>query len=140
MYRNKKAAAAIYGWDRPLLTFIYPGFDCGSSPASAWRISSRVARAHAHLLPRSRALTACSPRPKPGRSRGPWAERRRGQPIFHPGLRDSKLGCCRVKKQVVHILPVKWKYEGKPKSESLYKDPTQQQWRKVPLVSVWKPT
>ena len=30
MYRIKKAAAAIYGWDRPLLTFIYPGFDCGS--------------------------------------------------------------------------------------------------------------
>ena len=31
MYRIKKAAATIYGWDRPLLTFIYPGFDCGSS-------------------------------------------------------------------------------------------------------------
>ena len=31
MYRIKKAAAAIYGWDRPLLTFIYPGFDCGST-------------------------------------------------------------------------------------------------------------
>ena len=30
MYRIKKAAAAIYGWDWPLLTFIYPGFDCGS--------------------------------------------------------------------------------------------------------------
>ena len=30
MYRIKKAAAAIYCWDRPLLTFIYPGFDCGS--------------------------------------------------------------------------------------------------------------
>ena len=30
MYRIKKAAAAICGWDRPLLTFIYPGFDCGS--------------------------------------------------------------------------------------------------------------
>ena len=30
MYRIKKAAAAIFGWDRPLLTFIYPGFDCGS--------------------------------------------------------------------------------------------------------------
>ena len=27
MYRIKKAAAAIYGWDRPLLTFVYPGFD-----------------------------------------------------------------------------------------------------------------
>ena len=26
----KKAAAAIYGWEYPLLTFIYPGFDCGS--------------------------------------------------------------------------------------------------------------
>ena len=25
--RTKKAAAAIYGWDRPLLTFIYPGFE-----------------------------------------------------------------------------------------------------------------
>ena len=30
MQRTKKAAAAIYGWDRPLLTFTYPGFDCGS--------------------------------------------------------------------------------------------------------------
>ena len=28
--RIKKAAAAISGWDCPLLTFIYPGFDCGS--------------------------------------------------------------------------------------------------------------
>ena len=27
MYRIKKAAAAIYGWDRPLLAFIYPGFE-----------------------------------------------------------------------------------------------------------------
>ena len=27
----KKAAAAISGWDRPLLTFIYPGFDCHSA-------------------------------------------------------------------------------------------------------------
>ena len=26
-----KKAAAIYGWDCPLLTFIYPGFGCGSS-------------------------------------------------------------------------------------------------------------
>ena len=26
----KKAAAAISGWDCPLLTFMYPGFDCGS--------------------------------------------------------------------------------------------------------------
>ena len=26
----KKAAAAIYGWDCPLPTVIYPGFDCGS--------------------------------------------------------------------------------------------------------------
>ena len=25
-----KNSAAISGWDRPLLTFIYPGFDCGS--------------------------------------------------------------------------------------------------------------
>ena len=30
MQRINKAAAAIYGWDCPLLTFIYPGFDCGS--------------------------------------------------------------------------------------------------------------
>ena len=30
MYRIKEAAKAIYGWDRPILTFIYPGFDCGS--------------------------------------------------------------------------------------------------------------
>ena len=29
MYRIKKAAAASYGCDRPLLTFIYLGFDCG---------------------------------------------------------------------------------------------------------------
>ena len=29
--RIKKAAAAIYSWDyHLLLTFIYPGFDCGS--------------------------------------------------------------------------------------------------------------
>ena len=26
-----KKAAAIYGWDCPLRTFIYPGFDCGSA-------------------------------------------------------------------------------------------------------------
>ena len=31
MSRIKKAAEAIYGWDRALLTFIYPGFDCGSN-------------------------------------------------------------------------------------------------------------
>ena len=30
MYRIKKAAAAIYGSNRPLLTLIYPGFDCDS--------------------------------------------------------------------------------------------------------------
>ena len=33
---RRRISAAIYGWDRPLLTFIYPGFDCGSpgpSPA-----------------------------------------------------------------------------------------------------------
>ena len=30
MSRMNKAAAPIYGWDYPLLTFIYPGFDCGS--------------------------------------------------------------------------------------------------------------
>ena len=28
--RIKKAAATIYGWDCPLLPFIYPGFACGS--------------------------------------------------------------------------------------------------------------
>ena len=28
MYRIKKAAAAISGWDHPLLTLIYLGFDC----------------------------------------------------------------------------------------------------------------
>ena len=28
--RIKKAAATISGWDCPLLTFIYPGFHCGS--------------------------------------------------------------------------------------------------------------
>ena len=39
------AAAAIYGWDRPLLTFIYPSFDCGSSgfyrrdPSPFWAFS-----------------------------------------------------------------------------------------------------
>ena len=31
MQRIKKAAATISGWDCTLLTFIYPGFDCGSS-------------------------------------------------------------------------------------------------------------
>ena len=30
MQRFKKAAAAILGWEHPLLTFIYPGFHCGS--------------------------------------------------------------------------------------------------------------
>ena len=30
----KKAAAAIYGWDCPLLLFIYSGFDCGSHAQS----------------------------------------------------------------------------------------------------------
>ena len=34
MSRVKKAAAAIYDWDFPLLTFIYPGFDCGSTAES----------------------------------------------------------------------------------------------------------
>ena len=29
--RIKKAAEGISGWDWPLLTFIYPGFDCGSN-------------------------------------------------------------------------------------------------------------
>ena len=29
--RIKKGAAPIYGWDCPLLTFIYPGFDCSST-------------------------------------------------------------------------------------------------------------
>ena len=28
---RRRNSAAIYGWDRPLLTFIYPGFDCGSN-------------------------------------------------------------------------------------------------------------
>ena len=28
--RRRISAALFYGWDRPLLTFIYPGFDCGS--------------------------------------------------------------------------------------------------------------
>ena len=28
MYRTKKAAAAMYGWDCPLRTFTSPGFDC----------------------------------------------------------------------------------------------------------------
>ena len=27
---GRRISAAICGWDRPLLTFIYPGFDCGS--------------------------------------------------------------------------------------------------------------
>ena len=27
---RRRISAAIYGWDCPLLTFIYPGFDCGS--------------------------------------------------------------------------------------------------------------
>ena len=31
MSRTRKAAAAISGWDCPLLTFIYPGLDYGSS-------------------------------------------------------------------------------------------------------------
>ena len=26
----RRRSAAIYGWDRPLLTLVYPGFDCGS--------------------------------------------------------------------------------------------------------------
>ena len=28
---RRRISAAIYGWDCPLPTFIYPGFDCGSS-------------------------------------------------------------------------------------------------------------
>ena len=28
---RRRIAAAIYGWDCPFLTFIYPGFDCGSA-------------------------------------------------------------------------------------------------------------
>ena len=28
---RRRISAAIYGWVCPLLTFIYPGFDCGSS-------------------------------------------------------------------------------------------------------------
>ena len=27
---RRRISAAIHGWDRPLQTFIYPGFDCGS--------------------------------------------------------------------------------------------------------------
>ena len=30
MQRIYKAAALIYAWDSPLLTFLYPGFCCGS--------------------------------------------------------------------------------------------------------------
>ena len=28
---RRRISAAIYGWDRPLLPFIYPGFDCDSA-------------------------------------------------------------------------------------------------------------
>ena len=31
---RRRISAAISGWDRPLLTFTYPGFDCGSSGES----------------------------------------------------------------------------------------------------------
>ena len=27
---RRRISAAIYGWEYPLLMFIYPGFDCGS--------------------------------------------------------------------------------------------------------------
>ena len=48
MQRIKKAAAAIYGWDCPLLTFTYPGFDFdslgsseGKAPAEGWSRSGQ---------------------------------------------------------------------------------------------------
>ena len=31
---RRRISATIYGWDCPLLTFIYPGFDCGSNGGS----------------------------------------------------------------------------------------------------------
>ena len=61
MYRNKKAAAAIYGWDRPLLTFTCPGFDCGSresdlsNPKSAFL---QVARRIFELIPGELGMAA----------------------------------------------------------------------------------
>ena len=39
---TKKAAAAIYGWDRPLLTFTYQGFDCGSHVRGRMSTSSQA--------------------------------------------------------------------------------------------------
>ena len=33
--QDYEGGPAIYGWDRPLLTFIYPGFDCGSYSVSS---------------------------------------------------------------------------------------------------------
>ena len=34
--RTYKGSATTFGWDCPLLTFIYPGFDCVSGGPSGW--------------------------------------------------------------------------------------------------------
>ena len=39
--RIKKAAATISGWDCPLLAFIYPGFDCGSTGLESFETPTR---------------------------------------------------------------------------------------------------
>ena len=33
---KRRISATIYGWDCPLLTFIYPGFDSDSSRSNVW--------------------------------------------------------------------------------------------------------
>lgn len=42
MQTIQKAAAAIYGWWHPWLTFIYTGVDCGSCGASAFPVTCHV--------------------------------------------------------------------------------------------------
>ena len=61
MYRTK-AAAAIYGWDRPLLTFTYPGFDCGS------------------LAPRATNTKAITPNARPPVATAHWQLTLKGKP------------------------------------------------------------
>ena len=47
---RRRISAAIYGWDCPLLTFIYPGFDCGSYDRGFQDSPSHISAAHGHCI------------------------------------------------------------------------------------------
>ena len=46
--RIRKAAAAIYGWDSPLLTFTCPGFDCDSTGLTCPGLQRWLPVSHQH--------------------------------------------------------------------------------------------